>query len=86
MLVCGIVRQIIYWEAGIHTGGGGGGGGPPALSNPPPPPPPPFQITNNKVVKGARYLLIIQEVLVAMDFFFCRGARSDPGGGITKTS
>ena len=27
------------------------------------------------VFKGARYLLIIHEVLVAMDFFFCRGAR-----------
>ena len=27
------------------------------------------------IIKGARYLLIIHEVLVAMDFFFCRGAR-----------
>ena len=37
-----------------------------------------------KQFKGARYLLIIHEVLVAMDFF--PAGVKGPGGGVTKTS
>ena len=33
------------------------------------------QICDDAIIKGARYLLIIHELLVAMGFFSCRGAR-----------
>ena len=37
-------------------------------------------------VKGARYSLIIHEVLVAMEFFLCRSARSKLGQSDKQTS
>ena len=41
----------------------------------------------SKSLKGAQYLLIIHEVLVALDFFPA-GVQDerDPEGGVTKTS